>query len=192
MDYDTMIRRLLERAPTADDYKRINQLTLDLPDELSRSPGAIAEIILRAEHLRQFEQVVKQASFDAQQRVHADLSQRIDAAALAALAKIRDRMPVDAADRLIRMLRWSVCWTLVVAITFAAAGWMLASRRAEQTLAEAHALNEELFKACMDEAAGAALRGPNRRQASPLDVTTYVQTARECAASYADRRAAGS
>ncbi|MFW2830401.1 hypothetical protein [Sphingomonas sp. ID0503] len=192
MDAGVMIVRLLGRSPTDEDYRRINQLILNLPPEIASSPGALAEIILRADHLDQLEKVVKQAAFDGQQRIHADLPQRIDDAALAALKKMRDRMPVDATDRLARMLKWSFCWTVIVAITFCTAGWMLANRQAEQTAAEAHALNEERFSACMDHAAGSALRAPNKRGTPPIDITTYVQTARGCAASYADRRAAGS
>lgn len=50
------------RRALREDYRRIRELVDLLPPEISTSAGAMTEIVLRAESLRQFEAIVRQTT----------------------------------------------------------------------------------------------------------------------------------
>lgn len=192
-----MIRQLLDRTPQPEDYRRASEFFAQLPDEILASPAAVADIVGRIEHIRQMEEVVakaadlvRQAGWETQQRIHSDLPHRIDRAAEAALSRIRDKLPIDAADRVSRLLKWGASWTVVVFVVAAVAGWLLADyvNRNEAMTQQAYA--ERAFNTCIDAAEGAAVSTVGRG-GNPVryDGALYRTRARSCAAEYADRRA---
>ena len=195
-----MIREVLGRKPDAEDYATANEFFAQLPDEILASPAAVADIVIRIELIRQFKvevakgaDLVKQASWDAQQRIHNDLPKRIDKAADAALNRMRDKLPIDAADRVSRLLKWGAAWTLWASIIAASGGWILAQRVAKRDAMTQQAAVERDFNACIDAAEGAAVSTVGRG-GNPVryDGEVYRTHARSCAAEYADRRAQAS
>ncbi|WP_126000029.1 hypothetical protein [Sphingobium yanoikuyae] len=185
---EQMHRDLLEREASPDDYIRMHKFLRRLPVEMRDSPGVLAEIIFRSEHVRQIDEVVKKASFEAQQTVHRDLPKRVEKAAEAAFHTFRDLMPVDSLDAKARHYRWCAIWTLFVLIIGILAGgggikWWLSRPQIRH-----HAISEFDFNHCINAAFGAAaVKTRNGRNASDYDARQYLSDSRICAAEYADR-----
>ncbi|MDG2511069.1 hypothetical protein P7B04_00015 [Sphingobium yanoikuyae] len=187
---EDMIRRLLRREPTAEDYKTMNQLIRDLPPELVSSPGVMAEIILRMEHVRELKAIMKQAAFEGQQRIHHDLDARVDRAAISALSRIRDTMPYNADDGAWRLLWIAFYWMVGVAVVAATASWMVAAWYMSPERQAHHAATETEFSRCVNAAAGGFTIGAkSKRDASEARRDMVRNDLMICAAEYADRRA---
>jgi hypothetical protein len=151
---DKIIRDMLRRSPTAEDYRRINDILNVLPDSIRSSPAAMFDIVMRTEFQRQLEETLKQASWAAQQRIHEDLPKRVDEAAIRALNKIRDLLPFDAADSARRMYKWAA---IAMAITFVITwipAYMLGQEKVHDDHAAAQAIVEGRRNRCIDAAVG--------------------------------------
>jgi hypothetical protein len=151
---DQIIRQVLQRQPTAEDYRRMDAILSLYPPEVRSSPGAMVDVAVRIEFHRQLEETIKQAGWSAQQRIHEDLPKRVEQAAIQALNKMRDLMPFDAADSARRMYK---CAAIAMAITFMITfipayvlGQQAAQRGFEANEAAAHSERNR----CVDAAIG--------------------------------------
>lgn len=189
---DDIVRRLLRRQPTAEDYKRINVFMDHLPPEMRSSPGAIAEIVLRMEGIREFEAILQRASSDAQNRIHHELPERVEKAAERAFNHIRDKLPIDASDRFGRLLKYGSVCAVVIAAIGAAAGWTASNIATARYQMSHQAASELAFSRCVEAAAGAAVQTVDRHGDNiRYNGAVFVTLSRNCAAEYADRRAGG-
>lgn len=134
--------------------------------------------------------VGREASFDAQNRIAHDMPERVEKAAERALNHLRDKLPIDASDRLGRLLKMGVIWTIIVFLIAGAAGWMLSSWYIERPRYARHAATETEFNRCIDSAAGLLVNSTRRgSRVPPIDSATVRTDLMICAAEYADRRA---
>jgi hypothetical protein len=185
-----IIREALRRSPTAEDYRRINDMLNVLPDSIRSSPAAIFDIVMRTEFQRQLEETIKQAGWAAQQRIHEDLPKRVDEAALRALNKIRDLLPLDAADSARRMYKWAA---IAMAITFVITwipAYYLGQDKVHNDHAAAQAVVEVERNRCIDAAIGriaVADRSRVNHGSGSLQVVSH--DLRECIAKGEKRRA---
>lgn len=187
---DTILRGFLRREPSGEDYKRIDQLAAALPHEMQDSPAVMADVILRAATLRRMEELVQTATFEAQQRIHRDLPERVDDAATQALRHIRDKLPVDSADRFGRLLKIGTIWTVMVVTVGLTAGWIGANRSNDRYHMAHQAATDSQFNRCVDAAIGAAAGVTDKSGGGArYDPAVFRDYARSCAAEYADRRA---
>ncbi|UZW54834.1 hypothetical protein NUH86_15335 [Sphingobium sp. JS3065] len=187
---EQMYRDLLEREASSEDYVRMEKFLRRLPAGMRDSPGVLAEIIFRLEHIRQIDEVVQKASFEAQQTVHRDLPKRVEKAAETAFYTFRDLMPVDSQDAMARLYRWGAFWMLFVLIFGLVTGgastkWWLSRPEVRQ-----HAISEINFNHCIDAVFGAAaIKQRNVAEAADYAVEQFRSDSRICAAEYADRLA---
>lgn len=187
---DEIIRRFLKRQPTSDDYKRINDMLDLFPDEIRSSPGVMIEIVLRAEGIRKFESIMGQAITERTLRAESDASDLVTKMAVKALAALRDKLPIDSADRMGRLYRFgSIFSAIVLAIGFAA-GWTYSNTSSARFHMTHQAASEAQFSSCIDSAEGAATSDVDRAGTGlRYNPKAYRDYARGCAAEYADRRA---
>ncbi|MFC3786161.1 hypothetical protein GGR90_001671 [Sphingopyxis italica] len=185
-----IMRDVLNRAPTAEDYRQLNQLLDALPAEILKSPAAMYEIVGRMNFLQQLEATIQKAGRHAQQQIHHDLPIRVDQAALIAVNKIRDTLPRDAAASARRLYKFATMGTLAIAIVTCSAGWVLGANHVKAKQAATHAASDREFGRCID-ASTAAYATSARRGVRPAPVTsdTVRNDLMICAAEYADRRA---
>jgi hypothetical protein len=184
---NAMMKRLLGRQATSEDGLRIAKLISELPPELLASPAAVADIVLRAEHLRQVEEAINKASWNAQQRIHHDLPHRINEAALKALSTMRNQLPIDSADRVSRLFKWGTAWTITVLLVASLGGWMLRSRVADRQQIQMRAATDQTFNQCIDAAEGLAMTARPGIAGLRYDSAVYRAHARACALDYASR-----
>lgn len=188
-----MFTRLLQRQPNDDEYRKMNELLRELPEEFSTSPGQIAFIVVMTDVLSRFETTVKKASWDAQQRIHADLPQRVEAAAVRALNHLRDVLPIDRSDRFARVFMWTSVLVATVGLFAGGLGFALAQTLDTQALSAQKVFAEQAFVVCLEAADGAAMSGgKSSGKTLHYNPQIYQARARLCAAGYADRRAKGS
>ncbi|WP_327753085.1 hypothetical protein VVT58_11435 [Sphingobium sp. SJ10-10] len=187
---EQMYRDLLEREASSEDYVKMEKFLRRLPAGMRDSPGVLAEIIFRLEHIRQIDEVVQRASFEAQQTVHRDLPKRVEKAAETAFYTFRDLMPVDSRDAMARLYRWGAFWMLFVLISgFITGGagtkWWLSRPEIRH-----HAISEINFNHCIDATFGAAvIKLQSQGNAADYDAEKFRSDSRICAAEYADRLA---
>lgn len=187
---EKIIVEVLKRSPTPEDYRRTNEMLRALPPEMSSSPGAMCDIVLRMDHLRQMEEAIGKASLEAQQRIHHDLPNRIDDAALKALSKIRDCMPIDAAHSARSLYKTAFLFTMVIATVTGAGGWILGVAFTERALTTTHAGSDLELGRCVDAATGAFTTSHRRGvRSTPISNNTVRNDLMICGAEYADRRA---
>ncbi|WP_022682556.1 hypothetical protein [Sphingobium bisphenolivorans] len=180
---------LLGRQLTGEDYIRMDKILRHLPSEVRDSPGAIAEIILRMENLKQFDAIVQRASFEAQQKIHKDLPRRVEIAAQAALCALRDQLPIDSSDSMRRLYKWGALWMLSVSVIGFTIGVVFTKWWVSKPEEHHYAIAETAFNRCIDASFGAASTDQrNRRDRSVYDSAEFRNNARICAAEYADRR----
>ncbi|KXU30114.1 hypothetical protein A0J57_10605 [Sphingobium sp. 22B] len=183
---------LLGRQLTGEDYIRMDKMLRHLPSEVRDSPGSIAEIIMRMENLKQFDAIVQRASFEAQQKIHKDLPRRVEIAAQAALCALRDQLPIDSSDAMRRLYKWGAMWMLSVSVIGFTVGVTFTKWWVSRPEMHHYAATETAFNRCIDASFGAASNGQrNGRNASAYDSTEFRNSARICAAEYADRRDIG-
>jgi len=184
-----MWRRIVGREPTEKDRVMMAKLRTELPHELLGSPAAVADIILRANMLSLLQEKIDGITFSAQQVIHRDLPDRIDKAALAALNKMRDHLPIDTKDSLRRLIQTATVWTVLVCIVAGAGGWMLHGYATAHQQAGQQASMDQAFERCVTAAEGFAMTSKPGVDALRYDSAVYRTQARACAAEYADRRA---
>jgi hypothetical protein len=185
-----IMQKILRRAPTAEDYRQLNEFLDDLPVEMASSPAVLYEIVCRMHFLQQLEAAIEMAGLHAQQRIHHDLPIRVEQAALIAINKIRDTLPRDAAASARRLYKFATMCTLGIAIVTGCAGWVLGANHVEAIQASTHAATDREFARCID-ASTAAYATSARRGVRPAPITsdTVRNDLMICAAEYADRRA---
>lgn len=141
--------------------------------------------------LTMMKEQVDRLSFDGQQKIHRDLPLRIEQAAMSALVKMRDLLPVDYSDRFRRLIIAVTGWTAIVLFVAASAGWMLRGYVSNRTHAQHQATMERAFDDCITAAEGVAMTSRAGLAGLRYDSAIYRTQARTCAAEYADRRAGG-
>lgn len=187
---EKIMRDVLRRAPTAEDYRQLNEMLAALPDEITSSPGALYELVSRMDFLQQLKSTVDMAGRDAQQRIHYDLPVRIDEAALKAMMKVRDTLPVDAAHTAKKLYFTTAFGTLVIGIFACCAGWVLGENHIEAKRAATHAASDRELGRCVDAATGAFVTSArNGTRPVPIRNETIRNDLMVCGAEYADRRA---
>lgn len=185
-----IMRDVLNRAPTAEDYRQLNQLLDALPVELASSPAAMYEIVGRMNFLQQLEATIETAGRQAQQQIHYDLPIRVEQAALIAVNKIRDTLPRDAAASARRLYKFATMCTLGIAIVTGCAGWVLGANHVEAIQASTHAATDREFARCIDASTAAYATSARRgARSAPVTSDTVRNDLMICAAEYADRRA---
>lgn len=170
---EQIIRQVLSRQPTAEDYRRVEQIISLYPPEARSSPGAMVDVAVRVEFQHQLEETIKQASWAAQQRIHEDLPQRVDAAAIRALNKMRDLLPFDAADSARSMYKWAA---IAMAITFVITwipAYMLGQQAVRRDQANVQAIVETERDRCIDAAIG-RIAVADRSRANPGSTALQV------------------
>ena len=187
---EQIMRDVLGRATTAEDYRQLSEMMIGLPAEIANSPGAMYELVSRMNFLQQLDATIAQAGREAQQKIHHDLPVRIDDAALKAVTKIRDTLPRDAAHSARRLYKLASFVTLALASLTACAGWVVGANYASAVRSTTHAASDREFGRCIDAATGAFVttaRGGTRP--TPIRNETVRTDLMICAAEYADRRA---
>lgn len=185
-----LYKSLFARSMMPDEELRLRRMVQALPREMRDSPAVLCDIILRADHIGQMQRIVQTASFEAQQRIYRDLPLRIDEAALKALNAIRDKIPINSADREIRAMRLLIAWSvfLIAIIAFFTVAstrwWLLHDGYTHQ------AATDQAFDRCV-VATTASLTDigalpTKRREAAVIALRNGLG---QCAAEYADRRA---
>ncbi|CAD7339426.1 hypothetical protein FIM10_12115 [Sphingomonadales bacterium 56] len=185
---EQMYRDLLEREASPEDYIRMEKFLRRLPSEMKNSPGVLAEVIFRVEHVRQMNEVVQKATFETQQKIHRDLPGRVEKAAEMAFHAFRDLMPVDSRDAMARLYRWGAFWMLFVLIFGFITGGASTKWWLSRPEIRHHAISEINFNHCINAVFGAAaIKRRNDDNAAGHDAEQFRSDARICAAEYADR-----
>ena len=184
-----MMHQLLGPNPSPEVRALVLRLVLNLPPEILGSPAAVADIVLRADMLCELKSEITRFSWQEQQRIHKGLPDRIDAAALGAINKMRDYLPIDTKDSLNRLLKTAFVWTAFVLFIGASAGWMLNSYSSKRAATSNQAGAEREFNVCIYAAEGHAMSVGSSVNALRYDSAVYRTQARACAAEFADRRA---
>lgn len=169
------IRQALRREPTAEDYRQVNEMLSALPGEMRNSPGVVCEVVLRIEFLRKLEESIQQASWKAQQQIHADLPHRIDEAALRALSKMRSLMPTDASDAARRMLKTAALFVAVAALAAGVWGYVMGQYMTRRAVAARQTTIQAERSHCIDAAVGQLAVG-SRSSSNPS--SSMLATAR--------------
>lgn len=185
-----IIREALGRTATAEDYRRIDEMLRTLPSEITSSPGAMFDIVLRTDYLRQLEETIAKAGREAQQRIHHDLPERTEQAALKALVKIRDSLPMDAAHSAKRMFQAAIIGALIFSTVAGASGWVLGANAAKKAQETTHASSDRELGRCVDAASGAFANSYRAGvRSTPISYDAIRNDLMICGAEYADRRA---
>lgn len=187
---EQIMRNVLGRATTAEDYRQLNEMMSALPAEIATSPGAMYELVSRMNFLQQLDATIAQAGREAQQKIHRDLPARIDDAALKAMLKVRDTLPVDAAHTAKQLYFTTAVGTLVVSIVACCAGWVLGGNHVKAERAATHAASDRELGRCVDAATGGFVTSArNGTRPVPIRNETIRNELMICGAEYADRRA---
>lgn len=187
---EKIMRDVLGRATTAEDYRQLNEMMSALPAEIATSPGAMFELVSRMNFLQQLEVSIAKAGREAQQKIHYDLPARIDQAALQAMIKVRDTLPVDAAHTAKKLYFTTAIGTLVIGIFSCCAGWVLGENHVKAERAVTHAASDRELGRCVDAATGAFVTSARAgTRPAPIKPETVRNDLMICGAEYADRRA---
>ncbi|MEO1968422.1 MAG: hypothetical protein ABGW87_06885 [Sphingomonadaceae bacterium] len=190
---DDIVRKFLERQPTPKEYRDIAEL-LDLaPIEMRESPAAVFQVVMLIASIQQQRETLKEATWEAQQKVHHDLPNRIDEAAYKALNKMRDLLPINAKDTTRRIMKVVTLCVVSVGLLCGVAGYIVGAKHERNFNASSHAASDLEFARCVDAASGAfaeSYRRGIRKAPVSSDIVRYDLGA--CAAEYADRKATGS
>lgn len=187
---EQIMRNVLGRATTAEDYRQLNEMMAALPPEIATSPGAMYELVSRMNFLQQLDATIAQAGREAQQKIHYDLPARIDDAALKAMLKVRDTLPVDAAHTAKKLYFTTALGTLVIGIFCCCAGWILGENHVKAERAATHAASDRELGRCVDAATGAFVTSARAGvRTAPIRNETVRNDLMICGAEYADRRA---
>ncbi|USI79095.1 hypothetical protein [Sphingopyxis sp. USTB-05] len=187
---EQIMRNVLGRAATAEDYRQLNEMMSALPAEIATSPGAMYELVARMNFLQQLEATIAQAGREAQQKIHYDLPARIDDAALKAMLKVRDTLPVDATHTARKLYFTTALGTLVIGMLACGAGWVLGENHIKAERAATHAASDRELGRCVDAATGGFVTSArNGTRPVPIRNETIRNDLMICGAEYADRRA---
>ena len=186
-----MFHQLFSRKATSEEEAAVKQMIANLPPSILASPAAVADIVLRANTIIEMRREVDRASLASQQRIHNDLSIRIEQAAFKALTKLRDSIPHDHRDAVRRLIRVAAAWSALVFVIAVIAGWMLRGYADARHAASGNARMEQQFARCIDAAEGASATVQHDGRPPRYDARIYRDQARACAAEYADWRAGG-
>lgn len=177
--------RMVDRSPDKRDCELIDKLAITLPDELKNDIGMKAELVLRAAHIRQLEEVMNEAANVVRRKVEIDAEKWAMDAANRVWRHIEAQLPPNASKAIFRNLAMiAIC----CAGTFAV-GWVLSEDRYQTTSQSLQALTETEFAFCVNDAAfDASQISPTK---APEDAATaFREAAQSCVAEYDQRRAA--
>lgn len=197
IDANQLSRQLLGRSLNAGEYRMLNEMLFAVPDELRESPVFLSERILEAKHqselnrlVHRVEDAIQRASFESVQKLDTDLPARVDRAAISALNKVRDYMPMSGPDALRKAIKISLISFLIVAGFSAYFGFLLGHKATMAYYSPGNAFMDEDLAQCVDAATGAfvmSARNGEREVFDPADAVRDDLT--KCGAQYADRRA---
>lgn len=191
IDHEQVMRRMLGREPTTGEFDEFHRMLSVFPPDIRNSEAAMIFITVVSTQVKALKDIVQNAGWESQQRIHKDLPGRIDEVALAAVRKIRDTIPIDSSDRFQRLLKTATIATAMVLFLGGLFGFALGERAVHHVAGPARSSSEVLFSQCLDAAQGAAAFADSQHgQPGHYDPVVYREEARVCAAAYADRRAA--
>lgn len=194
-----MFREILDRAPTAEDYRRIDKLRNVLPDRLRDDASFLADVILRAEHIRSLAEVLNdvldRATSCVEKRVAHGIDAKIKEAALDAVRRIADKLPNDPVNLLRRYGYFAIGCTVTAFALGLLTAWIVVSgypdSRAAAAAHEAQGKAGITLGHCLNEAHDIAKRG-RRRSANALELANINEriAVQLCAARYLQATAA--
>lgn len=177
--------RMIGRSPDRRDYELIDKLAITLPDELKNDIGMKAELVLRAAHIRQLQEVMNEAANVVRRKVEIDAEKWAMDAANRVWRRVEAQLPPSASTAVFRTL---VMIAIACAISFAG-GWIVCEERYETASQSLQALSETDFAFCVNDAAQHASQ--IRAGKVPGDAGQALrESTRICAAEYDQRRAA--
>lgn len=181
--------RMVGRSPDKRDCEMIDKLAITLPDDLKNDIGMKAELVLRAAHIRQLEEVMNEAANVVRRKVEIDAERWAMDAANRVWRHVEAQLPPSASTAIFRTLIAITFWSVFLGAVFYNMGWN-SSEETYQTASESlQALTETEFAFCVNDAAQQASQ--IRSGKVPGDAAQALREAtRSCAAEYDQRRAA--
>ena len=184
-----IFQKIIGRQPDRRELEYINTLSQNLPGSVLNDVGMMAEIAIRASHIRQLEIVLDRAGDIARTKAEIDGERYAINAANKIWRKVLDQLPVDSVTTL---RRYVTVISILSALTLFAGsilGWSLREYRYEAAWKSSQAATEVEFSRCLDAAEGRAQSDDSK--GLRYSAETFSNEARTCAAEYADRRAGG-
>lgn len=187
-----LMEDILGRKPEVEVSRTVEKLLRNVPTELQDDPGFIAEVVIRANHIRELQAAVNDAVTGARRLAEMNGEQHAMQIAAKVWRKVMDHLPVSTAHTLRRQFQIACGWSLIVLAIGMIAGWSVLESRYDSHRQSNQAATESAFNRCIDAAEGHARSIRNRDgRGEHYDPAVYRSTARSCAAEYADRRAEG-
>lgn len=187
-----LMQDMLGRKPDLQDLQTVERLLRNVPRELQDDPGFVAETVIRADHIRELQEVLKDAVTGARRLAEMDGEQHAMQIAAKVWRKVMDHLPVSTADTLRRQFQIACAWSLAVLIIGVITGWTVRENRYDSVRRSSQAASETSFNRCIDAAEGIARSIRDRDgRGERYDPAVFRSAARSCAAEYADRRAEG-
>jgi hypothetical protein len=118
-----MYQQLLDRTPSAEDYRWLHRLSSVLPHDLRDSPAFLSDVVLRTEHIRCLKDAVASAAVSSDTAVQAALERRINEVILIVAKRLQDKMPSDPVNSLRRLWHTAFAWTLFVVVLTGVSTW---------------------------------------------------------------------
>lgn len=180
-----IFRRFYLREPDKQNLELFDKLAVDLPPELRDDVGIKTEIVIRANHIRELENVVNNAGNVARRKVEIDGEKWAMDAANRVWRHVESQLPPSASTKVF----WTLVMIVIVCALSFAFGWTMSAERYETASESLRALTETEFAFCVNDAAQQALQ--IRSGKGPGDAAQALREAtRSCAAEYDQRRAA--
>ena len=180
-----IFRRFYLREPDKQNLELFDKLAVDLPPELRDDVGIKTEIVIRANHIRELENVVNNAGNVARRKVEIDGEKWAMDAANRVWRHVEAQLPPSASSKVF----WALLMVVVVCTISFAFGWIVSAERFETASESLRALTETEFAFCVNDAAQQASQ--IRSGKVPGDAAQALRDlTQRCAAEYDQRRAA--
>ena len=180
--------RMVARSPDKRDYELIDKLAISLPDELKNDIGMKAELILRAAHIRQLEEVMNEAANAVRRKIEIDAEKWAMDAANRVWRHVAAQLPLTASTAIYRALIAIAFWSALLGSASYYMGWSSSEEKYETASESLQALTETEFAFCINDAAQYASQ---IRSGIVLGDAAQAlrDSTRNCAAEYDQRRA---
>ncbi|MBX7532934.1 hypothetical protein K3165_08380 [Qipengyuania sp. 1XM1-15A] len=181
--------RMVDRSPDKRDCELIDKLAITLPDELKNDIGMKAELVLRAAHIRQLEEVMNEAANVVRRKVEIDGEKWAMDAANRVWRRVEAQLPPSASTKVFWTLIAITFWSALLGAVFYNMGWNSSEETYETASESLQALTETEFAFCVVNAAQHASQ--IRSGKGPGDAAKALRAStRNCAAEYDQRRVA--
>lgn len=184
-----IFRRFYLREPDKQNLELFDKLAVDLPPELRDDVGIKTEIVIRANHIRELENVVNNAGNVARRKIEIDGEKWAMDAANRVWRRVEAQLPPSASTKVFWTLIAVTFWSALLGAVFYNMGWNSSEETYETASESLQALTETEFAFCVTNAAQDASQIRSRK--GPGDAAKALRDlTQRCAAEYDQRRVA--